>query len=102
MKFDVVESFVADYARLTVRERELFRQAVRRLNAAYARRGDRPIPAWPAVLRIKPVLGAPGVFELTWSFSGPDGRATFELVNVAGEPALRWRRIGGHRILREP
>jgi hypothetical protein len=75
---------------------------VRQLNAAYAERGGRAIPRWPAALRIKRVQGAPGIWELTWSFAGPDGRATFELVEVGGEPAIRWRRIGGHEIFAEP
>jgi hypothetical protein len=39
---------------------------------------------------------------MTWSFSGPDGRATFEYVEVDGEPAIRWRRIGGHDVFRAP
>jgi hypothetical protein len=46
------------------------------------------------------------VWEMTWSFSGPDGRATWEWVNVDGEegaqPAVRWRRIGDHRIFKAP
>ncbi|MCL5265766.1 MAG: hypothetical protein M1343_11370 [Chloroflexi bacterium] len=42
------------------------------------------------------------IWEMTWSFSGPDGRATFELASIDGEPAIRWRRIGNHRIFREP
>jgi hypothetical protein len=51
------------------------------------------------------------VFEMTWSFSGPDGRATWEwtevdVVDDTGErsraPAVRWRRIGDHKILGEP
>jgi hypothetical protein len=51
---------------------------------------------------VKDVEGAPGVFEMTWSFAGPDGRATFEWTTIEGALGLRWRRIGGHRILREP
>jgi hypothetical protein len=39
---------------------------------------------------------------VTWSFSGPDGRATFEFIGVEGELAIRWRRIGGHDVLRSP
>lgn len=67
--------------------------------------------AFPARLRVKPITGAPGVFEMTWSFAGPDGRATWEWVevdvsDVAGRsskaPAVRWRRLGDHGILREP
>jgi hypothetical protein len=75
---------------------------VRQLNVSYAERGSRAIPRWPAALRIKRVQGAPGIWELTWSFAGPDGRATFELIEVGGEPAIRWRRIGGHEIFAEP
>ncbi|MBI2865251.1 MAG: hypothetical protein HYX94_11880 [Chloroflexi bacterium] len=60
------------------------------------------MPLWPSSLRVKAVKGAPGVWEMTWSFSGPDGRATFELIGVEGEPAVRWRRSGDHRIWREP
>jgi hypothetical protein len=35
---------------------------------------------------------------MTWSFSGPDGRTTFEWVRAGGEIQIRWRRIGGHEI----
>jgi hypothetical protein len=52
-------------------------------------------------LRVKGVRGAPGVFEMTWA---PDGRATFEYgpEQVAGEPHILWRRIGGHDIFGRP
>ena len=39
---------------------------------------------------------------MTWSFSGPDGRATFEYFDVDDELAIRWRRIGGHAIFKTP
>jgi len=42
------------------------------------------------------------VWEVTWSFSGPDGRATFQYVEIEGEKAIRWRRIGGHDIFNTP
>ena len=35
---------------------------------------------------------------MTWSFAGPDGRATFEWILIDGELAIRWRRIGGHEV----
>jgi hypothetical protein len=53
-------------------------------------------------LRVRDVEGAPGVIEMTWSFAGPDGRATFEWVVRDGEPRIRWRRIGGHAIFGRP
>ena len=102
MKFELTERFEADWKRLSPQERLLFRQAVAAVNEAYRQRRDRPLPRWPAHLRVKAVRGWPGVWELTWSFAGPDGRATFELVTVDGEPAIRWRRIGGHRIFAQP
>jgi hypothetical protein len=37
---------------------------------------------------------------MTWSFSGPDGRATFEFVQSDGTLGIRWRRVGGHSIFK--
>ena len=73
-----------------------------RINRAYVARGGGPLPAWPASLRVKSVQGHPGIWEMTWSFAGPDGRATFEFIEIDGEPAIRWRRIGDHRIFEPP
>lgn len=94
-----------DYAGLSDAEKQRFREAVVLVNEAYdlqRARGHLTIPKWPKSLRIKDVEGATGVWELTWSFSGPDGRATFEYVHVDGETAIRWRRIGSHRIFSSP
>ncbi len=102
MKFRREDKFLADYARLSEQERELFRRAVRQMNDAYEQRGDLALPHWPAHLRVRDVEGTPRAFEMTWSFAGPDGRATFELITVDGEPAIKWRRIGDHKIFRDP
>ena len=40
------------------------------------------------------------MWEVTWSFTGLDGRATFEYIDIDGELGIRWRRIGGHEILK--
>jgi hypothetical protein len=48
------------------------------------------------------MTGTDSIWEMTWSFSGPDGRATFEWVSLEGEIQIRWRRIGGHEIYRKP
>jgi len=58
--------------------------------------------AWPASLRVKPVEGALGIFEMTWSFKGPDGRATFEWIQIDGTLGVRWRLIGDHSIFKRP
>lgn len=39
---------------------------------------------------------------MTWGFSGPDGRATFEWVTIDGEFRVRGRRIGGHAVFKRP
>ena len=39
---------------------------------------------------------------MTWSFAGPDGRATFEFVIVDGESRVRWRRVGDHNVFKKP
>jgi hypothetical protein len=39
---------------------------------------------------------------MTWSFAGPDGRATLEFVTVDGELLCRWRRAGDHDAFKRP
>lgn len=108
MRFERTEPFKADYRRLNNIEREMFRAAVRSFNDGCERVIETKDPSeWPAGLRVKAVANAPGVFEMTWSFSGPDGRATWERTTVTDEegrqwPAVRWRRLGSHAIFREP
>jgi hypothetical protein len=90
-------------SRLSQDERELFlRVLFRDFHPACVRFGADPRTPWPRGLRVKRVQGAPGIWEMTWSFAGPDGRATFEWTEVDGELAVRWRRIGGHEILGRP
>jgi len=100
--FERTERFKADWKRLTDTERSLFRTAVHRFHDAAVTHRHDPRTGWAAGLRVKPVQGAPGIWEMTWSFSGPDGRATFEWGDLAGEPAIRWRRIAGHEVFRQP
>ena len=108
MRFEHTEPFKADYRRLDGKEREMFRAAARAFNEACERFMETRDPSvWPAHLRVKAVANAPGVFEMTWSFSGPDGRATWEWTTVSDDegkrwPAVRWRRLGGHEIFKQP
>jgi len=107
MRFARSSTFKTDYRRLADAERSLFRDAVIRFNEAADRIIAGESTTWPRSLRVKSVKGAPGVFEMTWNFSGPDGRATFEWVGVTDatgtqHPAIKWRRIGDHSIFRRP
>ena len=103
MKFERTPAFDGDWKRLAEPERAKFRAAVQGdFHPACERRRVDPAAPWPKKLRIRDVEGAPGIWEVTWSFSGPDGRATFEWVEIDGEPGIRWRRIGGHAIFGDP
>lgn len=98
----MLDAFRADYRRLSPTDRATVKKALPEFVAACDRYALDRSTAWPASLRVKDVESAPGIWEMTWRFSGPDGRATFEWVQVDGDLAVRWRRIGGHRILTKP
>jgi hypothetical protein len=103
LRFERTPAFEADWGRLTEDERQRFRRVVReQFNPACDRRASDPSRPWPRSLRVKSVAGAPGILEMTWSFAGPDGRATFQWVTVEGEPRIRWRRVGGHEVFGRP
>ena len=103
MKYTRAARFIADLRRLSPAERKLFRQiVVEQFVPAAERVVAEPGALWPTGLRVKRVQGARGVWEMTWSFAGPDGRATFEWTEIDGKPAVRWRRVGGHAIFSAP
>ncbi|MBI4320178.1 MAG: hypothetical protein HY675_16940 [Chloroflexi bacterium] len=102
MKYDTAPEFDADFKRLHDSEQRLFVEAVRKMISACKRDPGR-IPGWPSSQRIRLLTDHPGIYEMTWSFPGPDGRATFEIVSDEhGEPVIRWRRVGGHDVFRKP
>lgn len=102
MKFELTDSFLGDRDRLSASEREIVRSVLPEFVAACDRIAADPAARWPASLRVRDVEGAPGVLEVTFSFAGPDIRATFEWTRIDGARAIRWRRIGGHAIFRKP
>jgi hypothetical protein len=103
VKYERTEKFGRDYRRLRDREKDEFKRVVREHFApALERRLATPGRAWPDALRVKDVEGAPGVWEMTWSFTDPDGRATWEWIEIEGEPGIRWRRVGSHAIFKSP
>jgi hypothetical protein len=97
VKYRTTAGFENAFAKLPRDHRRLFRDSVRSnllpALAAGAHRGD---VAWPTRLRIHKI---DQVYSLTWSFSGPDGRALFTIgPDSAGEPILTWLAIGYHDI----
>jgi hypothetical protein len=103
VKFGWTPKFEADLARLTEAEYKLFSKVAKQdFSPACDRQLTHRGEAWPRKLRVKAIKGTDSVWEMTWSFSGPDGRATFEWVSVEGEIQIRWRRVGGHEIFKRP
>ena len=98
MKFETTPAFDSDYRQLKPEHRSAFRIVVKEKFGpacdAYA--------ADASTLRVKSVRNAAGVLEMTWSFAGPDGRATFELIIVRDELRCRWRRVGDHTVFKRP
>ena len=103
MKHETTPASDADFTRLRPEHRTKFREVLRvKFIPASAEFAADPSAAWPKSLRVKAVQGAPGIFEMTWSFASPDGRATFELVTADDELRCRWRRIGDHAVFKKP
>jgi hypothetical protein len=102
VRFETTRSFDADYRGLSDPEASLFRKALESFVPACDRYARESSAKWPAALRVKGVEGAPGVWEMTRSFSGPDGRTTFEFVRIDGSLGVRWRRVGNHSIFKRP
>jgi hypothetical protein len=103
VKFELTPAFEGEWGRLTDAERDTFREVVRDdFHPACERRRIDAAAPWPKKLRVRSIEGARGIWEMTRSFAGPDGRATFEWVVIDGEPGVRWRRIGGHAIFGDP
>ncbi len=102
MKFQTTRRFDGDFARLSDVEKQLVGDALKVFVPACDRYAGNSAARWPASLRVKDVESAPGVWEMTWGFAGPDGRATFEFVQIDEALGVRWRRIDGHSILKKP
>lgn len=104
MRYLISHRAKSDYLKLSDDGQQLFLAAL----ALFIEGADRFFEtgdptSWPGRLRIRSIKSAPGAFEMTWSFSGPDGRATWEWAQTPdGEPAIKWRRIGGHAIFSNP
>jgi hypothetical protein len=103
VKFESTRRFDNDFKALSKEHQTSFRDLMPDFNDAcdayaIAQGGF----VWPMRLRVNKLTSAKGIWEMTWSFASPDGRATFEFVNTSEGVRLRWRRIGNHDVFREP
>lgn len=94
---ELLPDFRRDYRLLSDEQKKNFRKAVKKLVIDLRRGGP-----FRGSLRVKPMQGHPGIFEMTWE--GEDGRATFDYGSAVfpGERHIRWRRIGDHDIFQNP
>lgn len=103
MKFERTPRFDNDSKRLRKEHKEQFRSLVRDFdNACDGCAADPGGFVWPPALRVSRMISVKNVWEMTWSFNSPDGRATFEFVTTDGEQRVRWRRIGDHSVYKDP
>ena len=102
MKFELTASFLADCKRLNREELEVVRARLPDFVAACDRYAADPSTKSPESVRVKDVENEPGILEMTFKFTGPDIWATFARTQIDGELAVRWRRIGGHRVFKRP
>lgn len=102
MKFEVTAKFRREFDALPIDHKRRFRSLMPAFNAAYEAYWANPATVWSANLRVKRMVSAKGLWEMTWSFTGPDGRAVFEFIETDDDFGVRWRRIGRHEIYNEP
>ena len=99
MRFQTTPAFDADYSTLPDEHKRLFRERIAEFSTGCDRwitDGPNSVP-WPARLRVHRLANT-AIWSMTWHYRRPDGRATFEFVQICGHSAVRWRRIGGHEI----
>ncbi len=96
MRYERADRFKSDWKALTDHERSTVLAVLPRFNAAADDVATNGFDhhRWPSALRVHDIGGASGVWSMTFSFSGPDIRATSEWTALGTEPTLRWRRFG--------
>jgi hypothetical protein len=104
VKYRKLPTFDRDFRKLSKDEREAFRTFIREqfIPAVKGYEEDVTHFSWPKGLRYEHLNATRGIYAITRSFSGPDGRATFEYETFEGEIFLVWRRIGRHAIYKNP
>ena len=93
--FETLPRFEAEWKNLACEQQATFRKVVLEAFEPDLMAHDRP---FRPELRVREVIGHPGVFEMTWD---DHGRATFcyGAERVPGRPHVLWRQIG---IFAEP
>ena len=107
MRYELTDSFGADFKRLKPEHKAAFKKVVTdkfapACDAWSDAQEARVAFVWPKSLRVDELRGTSGIMEMTWNFASPDGRATFEFVQGESGWICRWRRIGDHSVYNKP
>jgi hypothetical protein len=102
LKFRTTPGFDRDWKRLREEHKRIFRDAMPDFSKACDAHAADRATVWPANLRVSQMTGTKSIWEMTWSFAGPGGRATFEFVRDGDDLLCLWRRIGDHSIYNRP
>jgi hypothetical protein len=102
LRFRTTPAFDRDWRRLLPEHKAIFRERMPEFSRACDAHAAAPGSVWPAALRVSRMRGTKSIWEMTWSFAGPDGRATFEFVAVDGDLVCQWRRVGDHGVYVNP
>jgi hypothetical protein len=104
VKHRKLPTFDRDFHKLSDSEREAFMTFIREQFIPAIKGYEENVKnfSWPKNLRYEHLTATKGIFAVTWSFSAPDGRATFEYETFEGELYLVWRRVGRHVIYKNP
>ncbi len=91
--------FWSDWKRLSPASQGRFREALKKFLDDLE---TLPGGQFRGSLRVKPMQGVDGIFEMTWERK--DGRATFQYGDelIPGQPDIIWRRTGGDGIFTQP
>lgn len=93
MRYESTPRFDKDFKALAKEHQRNFLELIPDFNAACDAFYEDPGGfIWPARLRVTQMTSAKGIWEMTWSFASPDGRATFEFITGPDGVRLRWRR----------
>ncbi|MEA2011198.1 MAG: hypothetical protein U9N78_10885 [Actinomycetota bacterium] len=108
MLYERTPLFVSDFKRLPPEHQRLVLEAVHRFRSAAEQAVRGQNHPWHPGLRVRRVVGTTDIWEMTWSFRTPDGRATWQWAEIVNprtgeaERGIRWRRVGSHPIFRNP
>jgi hypothetical protein len=92
VKFERTDSFTSDWRRLSDAERELFRSAIKHFHVAAERIVADLRVHWPGSPRIKRVVSAPRIGEMTWWFTVTPGGQRVQLSWARAGAAITFSR----------